>query len=85
MKPETLSDLYSHPNIIGIKDATGDLSRVESIRNICGKDFLIYSGEDDNGCEFVRIGGDGVISVTANVAPSKMHRLSSFTFAAQFM
>ena len=74
LKPETLTNLATHPNIIGIKDATGDLSRVESIRQICGKDFLIYSGEDDNGCEFVRRGGDGVISVTANVAPGKMHR-----------
>ena len=74
LKPETLSNLASHRNIIGIKDATGDLSRVESIRSICGKNFLLYSGEDDNGCEFVRRGGDGVISVTANVAPNKMHR-----------
>ena len=79
LKPETLSNLATHRNIIGIKDATGDLSRVESIRSICGKDFLLYSGEDDNGCEFVRRGGDGVISVTANVAPNKMHRYCNFS------
>lgn len=75
MKPETLSGLFAHPNIIGIKDATGDLARVESLRRICGKDFLLYTGEDDNTCEFVRLGGDGVISVTANVAPGPMSRM----------
>jgi 4-hydroxy-tetrahydrodipicolinate synthase len=74
MKPETLTTLSTHPNIIGIKDATGDLGRVEAIRKHCGEDFLLYSGEDDNGCEFVKIGGNGVISVTANVAPSQMHK-----------
>lgn len=74
MKPETVAQLASHRNIIGIKDATGDLSRVESLRKLCGKDFLIFSGEDDSGCEFIRLGGDGVISVTANVAPKAMHK-----------
>jgi 4-hydroxy-tetrahydrodipicolinate synthase len=74
MKPETIAEFSSHPMIIGVKDATGDLERVEPLRKLCGTDFLIFSGEDDNGCEFVRIGGDGVISVTANVAPSAMHK-----------
>jgi 4-hydroxy-tetrahydrodipicolinate synthase len=74
MKPETIAEL-KHKMIIGVKDATGDLSRVESIRKLCGKDFLIFSGEDDSGCDFVRIGGDGVISVTANVAPGPMHNM----------
>jgi len=74
MKPETIADL-KHKNIIGVKDATGDLTRVEAIRKLCGNKFLIYSGEDDSGCEFVRIGGDGVISVTANVAPGQMHNM----------
>eukprot|EP01036_Dinobryon_divergens_P034984 gene34984-45281_t len=75
LKPATVAQISSHPNIIGIKDATGDLSRVKELRNLCGNDFLIFSGEDDSGCEFVRIGGDGVISVTANVAPSSMHKM----------
>ena len=73
LKPETIAEFSSHPMIIGVKDATGDISRVTSLRNLCGKDFLIYSGEDDLGCEFVRLGGDGVISVTANVAPKALH------------
>lgn len=74
MKPETIAQL-KHKYIIGVKDATGDLNRVQEIRNLCGDNFLIFSGEDDSGCEFVKIGGDGVISVTANVAPSAMHKM----------
>lgn len=74
MKPETIAECASHPNIVGVKDATGDLGRVKAIRDLVKKPFLIYSGEDDSGCEFVRIGGDGVISVTANVAPKLMHK-----------
>jgi len=75
MKPETVGQLSSHKNIVGIKDATGDLGRVATLRSLCGTKFLIYSGEDDSGCDFVRIGGDGVISVTANVAPGNMHKM----------
>eukprot|EP01035_Chromulina_nebulosa_P018569 gene18569-24293_t len=77
LKPETIGELSKHPNIIGVKDATGDLARVESLRKLCRKDFLLFSGEDDSGSDFVRIGGDGVISVTANVAPAAMHKLLS--------
>ena len=75
MKPETVAQFSGHPMIIGIKDATGDNGRVEIFKKLCGKDFLCYSGEDDQGCEFVRAGGDGVISVTANVAPNMMHTM----------
>ena len=50
--------------------ATGDNSRVAALREKCGDDFLLYSGEDAMGREFVALGGDGVISVTANVAPA---------------
>ena len=83
MKPETVAQLASHKNIVGIKDATGDLSRVATLRSLCGPKFLIYSGEDDSGCDFVRIGGDGVISVTANVAPGNMHKMLTASKAGQ--
>eukprot|EP01037_Dinobryon_pediforme_P018936 gene18936-19274_t len=66
---------YRRPIRLSPKYATGDLTRVSELRNLCGKDFLIFSGEDDSGCEFVRIGGDGIMSVTANVAPSAMHKM----------
>jgi len=83
LKPETVATFSSHPNIVGIKDATGDLGRVETLRKLCGKDFLIFSGEDDSGCEFARIGGDGVISVTANVAPKAMHNMLTWSKAGK--
>ena len=73
MIPETISKLSLHPNIIGVKDASGDLSRVESLRNQCEKGFLLYGGEDDQGYDFVKMGGDGVISVTANLYPLLEH------------
>eukprot|EP01042_Synura_sphagnicola_P005371 gene5371-6849_t len=75
MKPETVAQFSKHPMIVGIKDATGDLSRVATLRELCGPDFAIFSGEDDSGMDFVRLGGDGVISVTANVAPADMHTM----------
>jgi 4-hydroxy-tetrahydrodipicolinate synthase len=70
MLPETVAQIAAHPRVIGIKDATGDLSRVAKFRELLGKNFLLYSGEDDQGCEHVCLGGDGVISVTANAAPA---------------
>ena len=80
MGPETVAELSKHKGIVGIKEATGDLERIPTIRKSCGDDFLIYSGEDDSGCEFTSpaVGGDGVISVTANVAPAKMHDMLHF-------
>jgi len=79
MKPETVAQMSKHARIVGIKDATGDLERVAALRAQCGPNFLIYSGEDDSGCDFVRIGGDGVISVTANVAPGPMHNMLTWS------
>ena len=73
MLPETVGRLAGIPNIIGIKEATADMSRVKQIRELCGKDFLLLSGDDASACEFMLQGGDGVISVTANVAPRAMH------------
>merc|ERR1719502_1750107 len=67
--PETVARLAAHPNVRGIKEATGDNGRVAALRDACGGDLLLYSGEDAMGREFVELGGDGVISVTANVAP----------------
>lgn len=75
MLPETVARLAELPNIIGIKEATGDLDRVHRIRETCGKDFLLLSGEDATACEFLCQGGDGVISVTANAAPLILHEM----------
>ncbi len=73
--PETVARLASIENIVGIKEATGDLSRVEQIKSLCGDDIELYTGEDANTVEFILAGGVGVISVTANVAPKQMHEM----------
>ncbi|MEE8544114.1 MAG: 4-hydroxy-tetrahydrodipicolinate synthase, partial [Gammaproteobacteria bacterium] len=73
--PETTIRLAGHGNIIAIKEATGDLGRVEPLREGCGSEFLLLSGDDGTSCEFMLRGGDGCISVTANVAPAQMREL----------
>ena len=68
MKVETMARLFELKNIIGVKDATGDLNRVEQQLKTMGSDFLQLTGEDNNALEFNKRGGVGCISVTANVA-----------------
>ena len=75
MLPETIIRLAHIDNIIGVKEATADLSRVKQIREGTGKDFLLLSGDDETTKDFILKGGDGVISVTANVAPKSMHEM----------
>lgn len=65
----TVARLARHERIIGIKDATGDLGRVSATRIACGQNFVQLSGNDDTALGFSAMGGDGCISVTANVAP----------------
>lgn len=69
MSPETMGELAKLERIVGVKDATGDLSRVPQQRITCGKDFIQLSGEDATALGFNAHGGVGCISVTANVAP----------------
>lgn len=73
--PETVERLAELSNVIGIKEATGDLQRAAEIRRRCGERFLLISGVDASAREFILRGGQGVISVTANVAPAAMHAL----------
>ncbi len=75
LKPETVVKLAAHPNIHGIKEATGELERVRVLRETCGAEFVLLSGDDATAREFMLQGGDGVISVTGNVAPAGMRRL----------
>jgi 4-hydroxy-tetrahydrodipicolinate synthase len=69
MSVETMARLYELKNIIGVKDATGDLNRVDQTLKKLGSDFLQLTGNDDNALEFNKKGGEGAISVTANIAP----------------
>jgi 4-hydroxy-tetrahydrodipicolinate synthase len=74
---ETIATLAEHENIVGIKDATGDICRLTSLKKILGeegsKNFLKYSGDDGTTTDFLLEGGDGCISVTANIVPKQMH------------
>ena len=73
MLPETVVRLSVLDNIVGVKEATGDLDRVLALRQSCGDDFALYSGDDASSCAFCLLGGQGVITVTGNVAPQLMH------------
>ena len=75
MLPETVERLAKVANIIGIKEATGDLQRAQDILNRVSSDFLVYSGDDATAVELMLMGGKGNISVTANVAPRAMAEL----------
>lgn len=75
MLPETIGRLSSIESIVGVKEATGDLARVKQIRDLCGSDFALYSGDDATACEFCLQGGNGVITVTGNVAANYMHEM----------
>jgi 4-hydroxy-tetrahydrodipicolinate synthase len=68
MSVETMAKLYELKNIIGVKDATGDLNRVDQQLKIMGNEFIQLTGNDDNSLEFNKKGGIGSISVTANIA-----------------
>ena len=72
MQAETVIRLSTVPNIIGIKEATGDLKRAQTILDGVSKDFIVLSGDDPTAVELILLGGKGNISVTANVAPREM-------------
>ncbi len=78
MVPETVATLSDIPNIVGIKEATGNLQRLQVLREKCKAGFTFYSGDDPTALEFIRQGGQGVISITANVAPKMMQEMCHF-------
>lgn len=81
MLPETVARLSRVDNIIGIKEATGNLDRVREIRERCGPDFLIWSGDDATALDAMLLGACGDISVTANVVPAKMAQMCAAALA----
>lgn len=70
---ETCRILSNHPNICGVKEASGNLSQIAEISRLCGEDFAVYSGNDDQILPILSLGGKGVISVLANVLPKETH------------
>ncbi len=81
MLPETVERLSHISNIVGIKEATGDLDRARAILDCCGGRLDLYSGDDATAMELMLMGGRGVISVTANVAPRAMHEMCEAALA----
>jgi len=75
MLPETVARLAKIKNIIGIKEATGNLSRVSQIQELVDDEFVLVSGDDATALDFMQLGGHGVISVTANIAAREMAEL----------
>ena len=74
--PETYAALAEHPNIVGVKEASGNLGNVQKTAALCPEDFYIWSGNDDETVPICALGGKGVISVVANILPAEMHRLT---------
>ncbi len=70
--PATVAELSKVPNITGIKEATGSLTRLKELQALVGADFALLSGDDASACDFLLQGGHGVISVTTNIAPKAM-------------
>ena len=79
MSVDTMARLYELKNIIGVKDATGDLNRVDQTLKKMGKEFIQLTGNDDNALDFNKRGGVGAISVTANIAPKLCSDFQKFS------
>ena len=78
--PETIAILSDNDNIVGLKEASKDISRIRKLKQELekrpnGEDFLLYSGDDTSACNFLSEGGHGIISVTANVIPDKIAKI----------
>jgi 4-hydroxy-tetrahydrodipicolinate synthase len=84
MTPDTMAELAKHEMVIGVKDATADLSRVPAQRMRCGSDFIQLSGEDATALGYNAHGGHGCISVTANIAPKLIAEFQESTLAGDY-
>lgn len=84
MLPETVGRLAEIKNIIAIKEATGNLTRVHQIKELVSDDFILLSGDDASALDFMQLGGHGVISVTANVAAREMADMCKLAAEGQF-
>ena len=81
--PATVERLSTISNIVGIKEATGNMDRAREIMDRCGDRLDVYSGDDATAMELMLLGGKGNISVTANVAPAGMHELCTAALAGE--
>ena len=83
--PSTIARLARHPRIVAIKEATGSLSRAREIVSTCPAEFTLLSGDDATAVELMGVGARGVISVTANVAPRRMHEACKAALAGDLV
>ncbi|RLA00054.1 MAG: 4-hydroxy-tetrahydrodipicolinate synthase [Gammaproteobacteria bacterium] len=83
MLPETIARLSGIKNIVGVKEATGELDRVALIRQLTSPDFALYGGDDETACKLMLMGGNGVISVTSNIAPAQMAAMCKAAIAGE--
>jgi len=81
LAPATVARLARHPQIVALKEATGTQQRIRELVALCPENFSLLSGDDATFVEFVSLGGKGVISVTANVAPARMHEVCAAALA----
>ncbi len=84
IKPETYFELSKHPNIVGTKEANGDLAAAAKTSALCGDSLSIYSGEDNLLLPILSLGGKGVISTSANIIPSQMNKMCEDYFRGNF-
>lgn len=80
MQPETVAELARVKNIVGIKEATGNMQRLAEIKQLVDDNFALLTGDDSTTCDFILNGGHGAISVTANVVPAKMALMCRLAF-----
>ena len=83
MLPETIARLSKHGNILGIKEATGDLDRLAQIQSLVSEDFMLYSGDDFSLLPFIEQGGHGVVTVSGNVVPAAVAELCRLATAGE--
>ncbi|GLQ31231.1 4-hydroxy-tetrahydrodipicolinate synthase [Litoribrevibacter albus] len=83
MLPETVARIAELKNVVGIKEATGDLERAKQVIDAVPEGFAVYSGDDATAFELILLGGHGNISVTANVLPAQMSRLCQLALAGK--
>ena len=82
---ETYAELARHPNIVGVKEASGNFGLIQKTRELCPEDFYLWSGNDEDTSAVCLLGGKGVISVAANVVPREMHELTAACLQGDFV
>ena len=82
---ETYAELARHPNIVGVKEASGNFGLIQKTRELCPEDFYLWSGNDEDTAAVCLLGGKGVISVAANVVPREMHELTAACLQGDFV